>query len=122
MPHWTLKIQIDHPPVVSITVTGSEGSTIVATVLGGVFAAIVGVVAVTVVAVFVCRRKKRKQVVLHHTAMSNPVYEGNEFQQTWHKFAQLSIIFFLLFNYRWYFRCKGKGQSGLTVNMGPFRV
>lgn len=74
--------------------TGSQRSTIVATVLGGVFAAIVGVVAVTVVAVFVCRRKKRKQVVLHHTAMSNPVYEGNEFQQTWHKFAQLSIIFF----------------------------
>ena len=76
--------------------TGSQRSTLVATVLGGVFAAIVGVVAVTVVAVFVCRRKKRKLVVLHRTAMSNPVYEGNEFQQTWHKFAQLSIIFFFV--------------------------
>ena len=67
--------------------TGSESSTIVATVLGGLFAAMVGVVAVTVVAVFVCRRNKRKQVVLHHTALSNPVYEGKEFQQTWHKVA-----------------------------------
>jgi len=59
-------------------VTGSERSTIVATVLGVLFAVMVGMVAVTVVAVFVYKRKKRKQVVLHHTAMLNPVYEGKE--------------------------------------------
>ena len=65
---------------------------IVATVLGVLFAAMVGVVAVTVVAVFVYRRKKRKQVVLHHTAMLNPVYEGKELKNLAQN-CSISIIF-----------------------------
>ena len=74
--------------------TGNKGSTIVATVLSVLFVAIVGVVAMVFVAIFVYRKKKSKKVVLQHTAFSNPVYEGNELQQTWHKIA---IVFVCLF-------------------------
>ena len=67
--------------------TGNEGSMIVATVLSVLFVAIVGVVAMVFVAIFVYKRKKSKKVVLQRTAFSNPVYEGKELQQTWHKIA-----------------------------------
>ena len=80
---------VQHPSVepTSLLGTGTERSTIVAAVLSVLFVAIVGAVAMVLVAVFVYRRKKSKQVVLHSTAFTNPVYEGKEFQQTWHKVA-----------------------------------
>ena len=49
---------------------------IVAIVLSVLFAAIVGVVAITLVTVFVCRKRKSKKAVLHHLSLSNPVYGG----------------------------------------------
>ena len=80
---------VQHPSVepTSLLGTGTERSTIVAAVLSVLFVAIIGAVAMGLVAVFVYRRKKSKQVVLHSTAFTNPVYEGKEFQQTWHKVA-----------------------------------
>ena len=57
--------------------------------------AIVGVVAMVFVAIFVYRKKKSKKVVLQHTAFSNPVYEGKELQQTWHKIAIEFVCLFV---------------------------
>ena len=92
---------VQHPSVepTSLLGTGTERSTIVAAVLSVLLVAIIGTVAMVLVAVFVYRRKKSKQVVLHSTAFTNPVYEGKEFQQTWHKVAQylLCLLFVCLF-------------------------
>ena len=96
LPHTTAPIPIalsitntfvQNPSVepTSLLATGTDRSAaIVAAVLSVLFVAIVGVVAMVLVAVFVYRRKKSKQVVLHSTAFTNPVYEG---KQTWHKVA-----------------------------------
>ena len=99
LPHTTAPIPIalsitntfvQHPSVepTSVLATGTERSAaIVAAVLSVLLVAIIGAVAMVLVAVFGYRRKKSKQVVLHSTAFTNPVYEGKEFQQTWHKVA-----------------------------------
>lgn len=49
---------------------------IVAKVLSVLLAAIVGVVGITLVTVFVCRKRKSKKAVLHHLSLSNPAYRG----------------------------------------------
>ena len=56
--------------------TGSEGFVIVVMVFSVLLAAIVGVIGITLVTVFVCRRRKSKKAVLHHLSLSNPVYGG----------------------------------------------
>ena len=56
--------------------TGSEGFVIVVKVLSVLLAAIVGVIGITLVTVFVCRRRKSKKAVLHHLSLSNPVCGG----------------------------------------------
>lgn len=49
---------------------------IVVKVLSVLLAAIVGVIGITLVTVFVCRRRKSKKAVLHHLSLSNPVCGG----------------------------------------------
>ena len=49
---------------------------IVVMVFSVLLAAIVGVIGITLVTVFVCRRRKSKKAVLHSLSLSNPVYGG----------------------------------------------
>ena len=103
LPHTTAPIPIalsitntfvQHPSVepTSLLGTGTERSTIVAAVLSVLFVAIVGTVAMVLVAVFVYRRKKSKQVVLHSTAFTNPVYEGKNFNKLGKKFLNIYCV------------------------------